>query len=226
MRVHRCATPAEAARLAAGRLVALAAESIGARGVFRVALAGGSTPRTLYEMLREAPLDWSRVEFYWSDERCVPADDGRRNENMARAALLDVVGAPHVFPMATADPADASARRYEALLPERLDLVLLGIGADGHTASLFPGEPAVHERARSVLAARAPVEPRERLTLSAAYINRARAVWFLVTGADKSEALARVIHGPEDIDATPAQAIARHATAVELYADAAALGAA
>jgi 6-phosphogluconolactonase len=225
MRVHRCATSAAAARLAAERFVAAAAACIGARGVFRVALAGGSTPRELYERLRTAALDWGSVEFYWSDERFVPAGDSRSNESMARAALLDAIAARRVFPMLTSATAGECAARYAALLPETLDLVLLGIGADGHTASLFPGEAAVCESSRTVLVARSPVAPHERITLSAAYIERARAVWFLVTGADKAAALARVLRGPENHAASPAQAVARHARQVEVFADAQALGA-
>lgn len=224
MRVHRCATPDEAARRAAVRFVLLATEAVQARGVFRVALAGGSTPRALYELLRDAALDWNRIEFFWGDERFVPAGDPRRNESMARAALLDAIRAPHVFPMPAEGTPARAAEAYAARLPERLDLVLLGIGADGHTASLFPGQAAVRESVRTVLAARSPVAPHERLTLSVACINRARAVWFLVTGADKAAALSRVLHGPEDIDATPAQAVARYAPLVELFADVSALG--
>jgi len=222
VRLHRFATPQALARTVARRFVAVAREAMAARGVFRVALAGGSTPQALYEALAGAAIDWSSVEFFWSDERFVPASDPQSNEGMARRALLGRVGVRHVFPMVAAATPEACAARYESLLPAALDLVLLGLGEDGHTASLFPGEPAVRERARKAIAARAPVGVPDRITLSAAYINRARLVWFLVSGAGKAQALARVLHGPEDHDATPAQAVARHAPEVEFFVDAAA----
>lgn len=225
MRVHRFATPYALARTAARRFVAVAREAIAARGVFRVALSGGSTPQALYEALAGAALDWSSVECFWSDERFVPASDPASNEGMARRALLGRVGSPRVFPMVTDATPEACAARYEALLPGTLDLVLLGLGEDGHTASLFPGEPGVHERARKAIAARAPAGVPERITLSAAYINRARRVWFLVSGAGKAGALARVLAGPEDHALTPAQAVARHAPDVEFFVDAAAFAA-
>ncbi len=225
MRLHRFATPQALARAVARRFVATAREAIAARGVFRVALAGGSTPQALYEALAGAAIDWSSVEFFWSDERFVPASDPHSNEGMARRALLGRVGVRHVFPMVAGATPEACAARYDALLPETLDLVLLGLGEDGHTASLFPGAPAVREGERKAIATRAPVGVPDRITLSAAYMNRARLVWFLVSGAGKAGALARVLDGPEDHDATPAQAVARHARAVEFFVDAPALSA-
>lgn len=223
MRIRRFDSPADLAAAAARTFVAAARRAIAARGGFSVALAGGSTPRALYQRLAEARLDWSCIDVYWSDERFVPRGDALSNEAMARAALLDRVAAPRVHPMVCAASAQASAERYQRYLPPQLDLVLLGIGADGHTASLFPGASALHERTQRVVAARGPEPARERITLTVPYINGARAVWFLVSGADKAAALARVLHGAEDPDRTPAQAVARHARRVTLFADRAAL---
>ena len=192
MRLHVFDSPDALAARVAQRLVASARRAIAARGEFAVALSGGSTPRALYQQLAHRNLDWSRIAVYWSDERFVPRDSALSNESMARAALLDRVAAPRVFPMVCAGSAAASAECYERCLPERLDLVLLGLGADGHTASLFPGDAALHERTRKVTVGRGPDPAPWRITLSVPYINRARAVWFLVAGADKTDALARV----------------------------------
>lgn len=214
---------AELAHAAAVRFAAEATRAIDARGEFSVALSGGSTPRALYEQLADMALDWERIAVYWSDERFVPRGDALSNETMARAALLDRVAAPRVHPMLCAATAWASAERYARLLPETMDLVLLGIGSDGHTASLFPGSAALDERERTVVVARGPEPAPERITLTVPYINGARSVWFLVTGADKAEALERALHGDEDPGRTPAQAVLRHAAHVTLFADRASL---
>ncbi len=171
-------------------------------------LAGGNTPRALYRLLGEEYRDavtWENVRFFWGDERYVPKDDPRSNFRMAKEAWLDSIGIPseHVYPMPTdlPDP-DAAAWRYEATLRAhfpatwpRFDVVLLGLGADGHTASLFPDSPALEERDRWVVAVRAPVEPPVRLTLTLPAINHAAVVWFLVSGADKAEALRHTLAG-------------------------------
>lgn len=224
MRLQLFDSAEELARQLARRFVAAARRAIAARGEFRVALAGGSTPRVLYQQLATRKLDWSRIVVYWGDERFVPRDSALSNEAMARAALLDAVAAPRVLPMVCAATAEECAVRYERMLPDRLDLVLLGLGTDGHTASLFPGDAALQETTRLVTVARGPEPAPRRITLTAHYINRARSVWFLVTGADKSEALERVLHGAEDVEVTPAQAVARHARNVTLFADRAAAG--
>jgi len=168
-----------------------------------LALSGGSTPRALYTLLgSEYRIDWSRVESFWGDERFVPYDDPNSNFRMARETLLSKIDIPptNIHPIPTdGEPADA-ARRYEALLKniygsERLeparplfDVVLLGLGSDGHTASLLPGEPILEEREHWV----APVthgraEPRITLTYPA--IESSAAIAFLVTGSDKAQAV-------------------------------------
>ena len=146
--------------------------------------------------------------MYFGDERCVPPDDPASNYRMARESLLDRValdpGRVHRMEGERADH-DAAARAYEAILPARLDLLVLGLGADGHTASLFPEAPSLAETRRRVLAVRAPAPPLDRLTITPPVILAARLTIALVAGADKAAALARVIAAPYAPSHTPAQ---------------------
>ncbi len=187
---------------------------------FSLALAGGSTPRTLYRVLardyRDA-IPWTRVHLFWGDERYVPQDDPRSNYRLVRETLLDGVATPpeHVHPIPTDFPTpDDAARAYEGTLRAhfsdplpQFDLILLGMGAEGHTASLFPHSPAVEERTRWVVAVRAPVEPAVRLTLTLPVLNAAVSVFVLVTGGEKAETLRRVLTEPPDALARPASAV-------------------
>ncbi len=226
---------AEALSLAAAEL--FAARAAPSTGRFAVALAGGQTPRRTYELLTQAPLrervPWARLHVFWSDERCVAADDPRSNECMAREALLAHVPIPsaQVHPIACAGDPFAAAGRYEALLratfapaAPRFDLVFLGLGDDGHTASLFPGSPALHEKARWAVAARAPGGGPWRVTLTAPLINQAVLVAFLLSGASKAPALRAVLQGPRDPARWPAQLIRPVAGEVLWLVDAAAAG--
>jgi 6-phosphogluconolactonase len=207
-------------RAAAARLVRQAEQAIAARGRFSVALSGGRTPRRTYELLGQAPWKdqgpWDRTFVFWGDERCVPLDDARSNARLAREAWLDRVPIPRgqVHPMEGDAAPAAAAARYEALLreffgrgPPRLDLVLLGLGEDGHTASLFPGSPVLHEQQRWV----APVYVAEpelpRVTLTAPILNQAAALVFLVAGKSKARVLREVLHGPYAPGRLPAQLI-------------------
>jgi 6-phosphogluconolactonase len=203
-------------RAAAERVTAHAARAIAERGRFDWALAGGKTPEELYRLLASAPyssgIDWTRVHFFWSDERCVPPDHADSNYRMARESLLEHVRPPeeHVHRLQGELPPLLEASRYEGELARgsersgasavpRLDLILLGMGSDGHTASLFPGAAAISERQRWITATR--IEGREvaRLTFTLPLINAAASVLFLVAGADKAAMLARVAAGhPED----------------------------
>ncbi len=193
----------------------LAAEAIAARGRFTIALSGGNTPKPVYERLALARLDWARVYVAFGDERCVPPDDPRSNYHMARAALLDRVPIPatNVLRMRGEDPPEAAAARYADDLRNalgengRLDLVLLGLGDNGHTASIFPGLATVAETSRSVVAAYVEVVGMWRLTLTPPAINAARRVAFLASGAGKAEVLHRVLQGPRLPVVLPAQAI-------------------
>ena len=195
---------AHAARAAAHLGAAFAREAVTRRDRFTVALAGGNTPRAAYGALADEPdiaVPWSRSFVFFGDERRVPPDDPASNFRMARETLLSRVPLPasHVFRMEgeAADP-DEAARRYEEILrreaPDGLDLVFLGMGEDGHAASLFPGSEALREESRWVVPTEAPagVTPRERLTLTRPCLARARRVIFLVTGPVKREAVERV----------------------------------
>jgi 6-phosphogluconolactonase len=179
------------------------------RGTCALALAGGRTPEPVYRALAAMPgLDWSRVDVFFGDERAVPPDDPESNYGMARAVLLSRVPVPagRVHRMHAERPdRDAAAREYDATLPAALDVLLLGIGPDGHTASLFPGSAALHERRRRVLPVSGPKPPAARLTVTPPVIEAARRVGVLVAGADKAEAVARALEGPLALTETPAQ---------------------
>lgn len=200
---------------AALRIATASEEAIRARGRFTFALAGGSTPRSLYQLLasdqfaarvRHAPIDWSRVEFFWGDERCVAPDHPDSNYRMARESLLDrIAAAPErVHRMRGEELPERGAAAYEALLhecfdigpggpPPVFDLILLGMGADGHTASLFPGTAALGERTRWVVENRADPAGMARLTLTFPVLNAASKVLFLVSGADKAARVRQVL---------------------------------
>ena len=162
-----------------------------------VALAGGSTPKRAYELARDR-RDWSSVTFWWSDERCVPPDDERANYGMAKAALLDHVELGQVHRIRGELGGEEAARIYEEVLKGvAIDLCLLGIGPDGHTASLFPNAQTLDERERLVVAAEAGLEPFvERVTFTLPAIATARDVVFLVAGEDKADAVARAFGQP------------------------------
>ena len=209
--------------------VACAVAAMRDGGRFSLALSGGSTPTSLYELLATDAfarrMDWPRVELFWGDERCVPPDDVASNYRTVREALLDrvPVDAANVHRIAgEAEPADAAtsyARELRAAFAtpsgppltrrgSRFDLVLLGLGADGHTASLFPGTAAVHETERWVVAHHVHAVSTWRITLTPVVLNAAADVLFLVTGREKAPALRRVLEGPFQPDELPAQAIA------------------
>ena len=200
---------------AAETIAAAAAEAIAERGRFTIALSGGNTPRPVYQRLATAPIDWSRVHVFFGDERCVSPRDARSNYHMAKLALLDRVPIPseQVLRMRGEDPPEAAAEAYAVELRKalgddvRLDLVLLGLGHDGHTASLFPGLAAVTETRRTVMASYVEFVGMWRLSLTPAAINAARRAVFVVTGDDKAEILHRVLQGPREPVVLPAQAI-------------------
>lgn len=189
----------ELSAVVARRVAELSAEAIGRRGIFRIALAGGETPRLCYELLRTMDIDWHRVQVYFGDERCLPRGDARRNDSMAHAALLGQIAIPpgnvHAIPaeLGAQSAATAYAAVLEAVLP--LDLVLLGLGEDGHTASLFPGNAATERGELVVPVFNAPKPPPERVSLGMGTLNAAREKVFLVAGQGKREALAEIMRG-------------------------------
>jgi 6-phosphogluconolactonase len=210
-------------RAAATLLVEQANLAVAARGRFSVALAGGATPRRTYELLAVSPLKdqapWDRVHVFWGDERCVPLTDPRSNARLAKEAWLDHVPIPvtQIHPLDCAPDPAAAARQYEAKLreffagqPPILDLVFLGLGNDGHTASLFPGTPVLPERERWAAAVSVAGQDLQRVTLTAPLINQAAMVTFLVAGGAKAGVLREVLHGPRDPARLPAQLIQPH----------------
>jgi 6-phosphogluconolactonase len=195
--------------------------AIAARNCFAVALSGGKTPTRSFEMLVSPrfidTIDWPRVHFFWGDERCVPPDDPASNYAQARKSLLDPIHAQEksIHRMrGELEPRDG-ARDYAAFLDRFFggaavfDLVFLGLGRDGHTASLFPNARALEETAAACVSTHVPgnLVP-WRLTLTYPVFNAARAAFFLVTGADKADVLARVLEGPRQPATLPAQGVA------------------
>lgn len=216
-------TPREAAEVVAATLAAAAANGE------QIALAGGSTPRLAYELAAGIEPDWSRAGLWWGDERCVPPEDARSNFRLVRESLLERVArqpepdAVHRIRGELA-PEEAAAAYDAQLRGGRLDLVLLGLGEDGHTASLFPNAPSLEERERLAVAA-APGQPPDvpRVTLTLPALAAARTIVFLAVGAGKADAVARAFAQPPG-PATPASLVrARDGrTAVVLDEDAAA----
>jgi 6-phosphogluconolactonase len=180
-----------------------------ARG--HVALSGGSSPRRAYELARERK-DWSSVTFWWSDERCVPPDDERSNYGMAKAALLDHVKVGQVHRIRGELGGEQAAHIYEEILKGvAMDVCLLGIGPDGHTASLFPNASTLTEQERLVVPAEAGLEPFvERVTFTLPAIAAAQDVVFLVAGEDKAEAAERAFARPPSADAPSSLARGKH----------------
>jgi 6-phosphogluconolactonase len=211
------------ASVAAEMFVSIAAESIKARGRFRVALSGGSTPRRIYKLLGTTVfrdrVDWNQVDIFWGDERYVRADDRDSNYRMTADALLQHVRIPaeniHRVLTEISPPQDA-ARAYEeeirktfgnfASVPQ-FDLIYLGLGTNGHTASLFPHAPALNETSRLVVADFVAEVNSWRISMSAPLLNRGRTVAFLITGQEKAQVLHEVLVGPRDRERLPAQLI-------------------
>ena len=206
--------PPELARQAAGWLDLEVSSAIAERGSCALGLAGGRTPDPVYrELASGSSIDWQQVDVFFGDERAVPPDHPDSNYRMVRLALLSRVPIPaaqvHRMEAERADR-EAAAREYERALPPRLDVLVLGLGSDGHTASLFPGSAALDERRRLVLPVVGPKPPAERLTITPPVIEAARKVAVIATGNDKAAMVARAIEGPLEPKAVPAQ-LARRA---------------
>jgi 6-phosphogluconolactonase len=204
-------TPQDLFQAAADEVLRAAAAAIAQRGRFTIALSGGSTPRNMYALIAanaSTSLPWEKMFFFWGDERHVPPNDPESNYRMANEALLSKVPVPpaNIFPVPTENPdADAAARAYEETLRRffavspgdfpRFDLILLGLGPDGHTASLFPETAALREKSRLVVANWVEKMKTSRITFTLPVLNAARCVAFLVSGADKAPALHEVLEG-------------------------------
>jgi 6-phosphogluconolactonase len=210
---------------AAEMFVELADQAINSNGRFSIALSGGNTPRRLYETLTADPfrekVHWEAVHVFWGDERCVPLNDPRSNFLMARRALLDHVPvlADHIHPILGDLPAALAATHYETELrdffgkqPPAFDLILLGLGENAHTASLFPHTLVLNEKERWVDKVYVAEQSMYRVTLTAPFINQAKAVIFLVSGAGKAFALQNVLEGNYHPHELPAQLIQPNST--------------
>jgi 6-phosphogluconolactonase len=211
MRVEVVADAEALATEGARRVVAVAREASAEKGECSLVLTGGSTPRRLYELLATDPfrseMPWEAIDWFWGDERCVPPDDPRSNFRLAREALLArvPVDRERVHRMEGETPRDRAAMAYEgvirSIVPDGgFDLVLLGVGEDGHTASLFPGHPALRERERWVLGVHAegadPVA--DRITMTFPLLNRARSVLVLASGSAKRPIVTAVRRDPRE----------------------------
>jgi 6-phosphogluconolactonase len=219
------ATPAETARAAAQFFSDTAVKAAADRGVARVAISGGTTPKAMFQLLADPAepflqqMPWDRIELYWVDERCVPPDHPESNYRMTKEALLSKVPLPaeRVHRMEGELEPEVAAARYESVIRNTFklegaqtptfDLVLLGMGDDGHTASLFPHTQALNELSRIVVPNHVPQKDAWRLTLTWPVINQGREVAFLIQGAEKAQVLHDVFLGPCQPDTYPSQII-------------------
>jgi 6-phosphogluconolactonase len=212
-----CRDTAELSRQSAERFSQLALQSVQGSERFTVALSGGSTPKHLYSLLASPGyterIPWSHVHFFWGDERCVPSDHPESNFRMAQEALLSKIEIPaeNIHRMRGEEHPQTAAAEYEEELQKffglksgalpRFDLILLGIGEDGHTASLFPGNDALYETKHLVVAPFVAKLNSYRLTLTLPVLNHAASVWFLVTGGSKADAVKKVFSASSDLPA-------------------------
>ncbi len=237
-RIHVYETIAEMSRDVAGELARHINLILKQSDFFSLVLTGGNTPRNLYGHLAESYRDkipWEKVRLYWSDERFVPHDSSENNFRMAKETMLDHLPIPteNIFPMPTDHDTPArAAEAYEKLLQSqfntpwpRFDMIILGLGNDGHIASLFSNTKALHERERWVVEGEAPSEPRQRISLTMPVIESARMVFFLVSGANKAEPFRRAAQRIINIDDCPACAIRLHDGELEWWVDKEAAGA-
>ena len=210
---------------AARQFVEVTEAAVAARGGARIAISGGSTPKVAFGMLADPALPWlkrmpwNKLELFWVDERCVPPDHADSNYRMTREAMLDHVPLKpeQVHRMEGELDPEAAAARYESALRNsfrlegaetpRFDLIQLGMGPDGHTASLFPHTAALHEMSRFAVANHVQNKDAWRVTLTWPVINQAASVFFLIGGADKTHVLSEVMTGPRDVERLPSQLI-------------------
>jgi 6-phosphogluconolactonase len=221
--LRRLTTPQDLFQAAAEEVIRSATDAVAQRGRFTIALSGGSTPRNLYTLIAanaSATLPWSQMFFFWGDERHVAPDNPDSNYRMAKEALLSKVPVPpaNIFPVPAENPdATQAAEIYEQTLREffavapgefpRFDLILLGMGPDGHTASLFPETPALQEKSRLVVANWVEKLGSSRITFTLPLLNAARRVAFLVSGTDKAAALHEVLEGDAPAEKYPSRLV-------------------
>ena len=228
-------------RAALDELLRIMGDAVRQRGRFAIALSGGRTPEKLYRLWAEserqnARTPWDKVDLFWGDERYVPKDDPLSNYRMTREALIAHVPIPPAnvhrvpgpedfgTPQAAAEAYEADLRKFFGSAPPVLDLQLLGLGVEGHTASLFPGSPALEEQTRWVMAVEAPAKPPQRLTLTPVVLNQARNTFFLVSGEDKREIIRALRTEPAKAPSGYPAGRIRPAGGVVWYLDRAAMG--
>lgn len=213
-------TAAALAKAAADLMIKISKQAIESRGRFVVSLSGGTTPENLFALLAKPPyreqILWNKTFIFWGDERFVPSDDKRNNANRATALLLDHIDIPaiNINPIPVDLNPDEAAKNYEAVItnffgkePPRFDLIFLGLGEDGHTASLFPGTDVVFENSQLVKEVYAAEQQMFRISMTPALINQARNIAFLVEGEKKAEILKTVLSAPQQPNKFPAQVI-------------------
>jgi 6-phosphogluconolactonase len=221
--LRRLTTPQDLFQAAAEEVIRSATDAVAQRGRFTIALSGGSTPRNLYTLIAanaSTTLPWDQMFFFWGDERHVPPDSPDSNYRMAKEALLSKVPIPaaNIFPIPAENPdASEAAETYEQTLQKffavapgefpRFDLILLGMGPDGHTASLFPETAALQEKSRLVVANWVEKLGSSRITFTLPLLNAARCVAFLVSGADKAAALHEVLEGNAPAEKYPSRLV-------------------
>ncbi|HEY3625719.1 MAG TPA: 6-phosphogluconolactonase [Terracidiphilus sp.] len=232
--------PAALARRAACHLVEMVSEAAEANGRARLAVSGGSTPKAAFQLLADPNqpfrkrMPWDKIDLFWVDERTVPPDHPESNYRMTREALLDHVplDPQQVHRMEGELEPEVAAARYESEIRNtfrlegaetpRFDLISLGMGDDGHTASLFPQTAAIHEMARLVTANQVPQKDTWRITLTWPVINQARSVFFLIAGSDKAQRVHEVFMGARDPERLPSQLIWPSSGILTLFLDKAA----
>jgi len=205
---------------AAEFIIAIAEKSIAAKGRFTLSLSGGQTPENLYKLMAQPTyterMPWKNTFIFWGDERFVPSDDKQNNANMAKTLLLDHIDIPsiNINPIPVDIEPGKAAENYENIIKKyfgkdtpRFDLIFLGLGENGHTASLFPGSDVVFENMRLVREVYVPEQNMFRITMTPILINKAHNIIFLVEGENKAEILKTVLSGPQQPDKFPAQII-------------------
>jgi 6-phosphogluconolactonase len=231
-------TPAAVAKAGAQLFISAAAKAAASRGMARIAISGGTTPKTMFALLAAEPfvaqVPWDKLDLYWVDERCVPPDNAESNYRMTREALLSKVPLPaeRVHRMEGELEPEVAAARYESTIRNTFklegaetptfDLVLLGMGGDGHTASLFPHTEALNDMSHIAIANHVPQKDTWRITLTWPVINQGREVAFLIEGAGKAQVLHDVFLGPYQPDTFPSQIIRPASGRLTLLLDAAA----
>ena len=206
--MHAFANGAELAGKLADKVAETLSSAIAARGSASIAVSGGSTPKAFFQALSSRAIDWGKVTITLVDERFVPADSPDRNAGQARSAFLDAVGASRVHEMAASDSgvsleegAAAYAAEIRSSPTDRFDLVMLGMGPDGHVASIFPGHPAAEVDAVVVPVTDSPKPPPERISLSTEALCHSERVWFVVSGEEKADAAERARAGDQSLPA-------------------------